>query len=77
VISAGEPGEGESREAREVMDGLHRELAERSPAASHAVIGGADHLSLVIDAEHASEVAAVVVGLLDELVGSSGGPQAG
>ena len=67
VLSASEPGEGESPEAREVMDTLHRELAERSPEATHGFIPGSDHLSMVVDAEHAREVAAVVVDLLEEL----------
>lgn len=67
VVSAGEPAQGETPRAREVMDALHDELARRSPVASRVVIEGADHLGLVIDPEHAGEVAAVVVGLLDEL----------
>lgn len=67
VISASEPAERETRQARQVMDDLHRELAARSPGASHAVIEGSDHLSLVIDAEHAREVVGVIGGLLEEL----------
>ena len=70
VLSASEPGEGETREAREVMDELHRELAERSPAASHGFIEGSDHLSMVVDAGHARTVATVVADLLDEVAGS-------
>lgn len=67
VLSASEPGEGETSDAREVMDTLHRELAERSPEATHGFIAGSDHLSMVVDAEHAREVAAVVADLLGEL----------
>jgi pimeloyl-ACP methyl ester carboxylesterase len=67
VISASEPAERETRQGREVMDALHRELAARSPAARHVVIEGADHLSLVFDAGDARRVGSVILGLLEEL----------
>ncbi len=67
VVSAGEPGEGESPEGRESMDGLHVELADRSPAARHVTVEGADHLGLVVDATHTDAVAEVVIGLLEEV----------
>jgi pimeloyl-ACP methyl ester carboxylesterase len=67
VISASEPAERETRQGREVMDALHGELTAHSPTASHAVIEGSDHLSLVIDAEYAREVATIILGLLEEL----------
>jgi pimeloyl-ACP methyl ester carboxylesterase len=67
VISATRPAEGETAAAREVMDGLHRELVGRSPEVRHVQIEDADHLSLLTDAAHAREVTNVVVRLLDEL----------
>jgi pimeloyl-ACP methyl ester carboxylesterase len=67
VISATEPGEGETPAARAAMDAMHGELAARSPAASHATVTGADHLSLITDPDHAREVAAIVAELLEEL----------
>lgn len=72
IISATEPGEGETLDAREAMDAMHRDLADRSPTARHTAIAGADHLSLITDADHASEVAATVLELLAEL----GSPEA-
>jgi pimeloyl-ACP methyl ester carboxylesterase len=66
-ISATEPGEGETPAARAAMDAMHGELAARSPAASHATVTGADHLSLITDRDHAREVAAIVGELLEEL----------
>jgi pimeloyl-ACP methyl ester carboxylesterase len=77
IISATEPADGESAAARAVMDTLHRELAERSPAASHRDVAGADHLSLVFDAEHAAEVAGHVSELLDVLTDRAGAEAAG
>lgn len=68
VISATEPGAGESRAAREAMNAMHLELVARSPAASHLRVVGADHLSLVTDVDHAREVASAVVGLVETLV---------
>jgi pimeloyl-ACP methyl ester carboxylesterase len=73
VISATEPGEGETPEARQAMDAMHRELASRSPAASHATVTGADHLGLITDPDHAREVAAVVLALLEDLTAPEGG----
>ena len=67
VISATEPGEGETPEAREVMDELHRELADRSPTATHTTITGADHLSLITDRNHGHEVTTIITALLDDL----------
>jgi pimeloyl-ACP methyl ester carboxylesterase len=67
VISATEPGEGETRRARASMDAMHVELASRSPMATHVRIEGADHLSLVTDADHARRVATLVLELLREL----------
>jgi pimeloyl-ACP methyl ester carboxylesterase len=64
IISATEPGEGETLEARAAMDAMHRDLAGRSPIARHVTVPGADHLSLVTDANHAREVAAAVRDLL-------------
>ena len=71
VVSASEPGEGESPAARATMDTLHRELAARSPAASHVTVAGADHLSLVTDADHAAEVAALVRSFIEDRNGSA------
>ncbi|MFO7960306.1 MAG: alpha/beta fold hydrolase [Nitriliruptoraceae bacterium] len=67
IISATEPGEGETPEAREAMNAMHRDLAGRSPTARHLTISGADHLRLVTDPDHAREVAAPVLDLLAEL----------
>lgn len=67
IVSASEPGPGESVAARDAMDAMHRDLASRSPAAHHTTVTGADHLSLITDPNHAREVAAVVVDLLGEL----------
>ena len=67
IITATEAGDGETPEAREEMDAMHRELAARAPAASHATVTGADHLSLITDPDHAQQIAAAVVELLDEL----------
>lgn len=67
VVSAEVPAEEETPEGHVMMDARHRELTERSPAASHLVVGGSDHLSLVTHADYASEVAAIVVGVLREL----------
>jgi pimeloyl-ACP methyl ester carboxylesterase len=64
IISATEPGEGETFEARAAMDAMHRDLAGRSPIARHVTVPGADHLSLITDADHAREVAAAVRDLL-------------
>ncbi|TVR25160.1 MAG: alpha/beta fold hydrolase [Nitriliruptor sp.] len=70
VVSAGASEEGASPDSRAVMESLHRELADRSPLASHTVLDRADHLSLLVDPEHAREVATVVVDLLDETAAS-------
>ena len=67
VVSAGRSEEGASPDSRAVMESLHRELADGSPMATHAVIDRADHLSLLVDPEHAREVAAVVLELLDDV----------
>ncbi len=69
VISAGTGEEGASPESRATMASLHRELADRSPAAAHSVIDRADHLSLLVEPAHAEEVAAEVIHLLDEVHG--------
>ena len=65
VISATDPAEGETPTARQVMDTMHRELADRSPSATHTTIDGADHLSLITDPDHARTVTALITGLLD------------
>ena len=67
VISAGRSEAGASPDSRAVMASLHRELADRSPIATHAEIDRADHLSLLVDPEHAREVAAVIIELLDDV----------
>jgi pimeloyl-ACP methyl ester carboxylesterase len=67
VISATVPGAGETTEAREAMDAMHRDLADRSPTARHITIPGADHLSLITDPDRAHEVATAVLDLLAEL----------
>lgn len=67
VVSAGASEDGASPDSRMVMASLHRELADRSPAATHTVIDRADHLSLLVDPEHAREVAAVTLDLIDEV----------
>jgi pimeloyl-ACP methyl ester carboxylesterase len=69
IVSASDPADGETVAARQVMDALHRELAGRSPSATHVQVAGADHLSLVMDAGPAGEVAALVAGLLDTPTG--------
>lgn len=71
VVSAGQPGAGESPQGREVMDALHLELAARSPKATHVTIEGADHLGLVVAAEHTDTVAEIVIDLLDEVAVSA------
>lgn len=72
IVSATDPAPGESPAAREVMVTLHRELAVRSPTATHTTITGADHLSLLTDPDHAHQVATAIVGFLDDLAGSDG-----
>ena len=67
VISAGASEEGAPPDSRTIMESLHRELADRSPMATHSVIDRADHLSLLVDPEHAREVAAEVIDLLDNV----------
>lgn len=49
---------------RDVMDALHRELAARSSRATHHVIEGADHLTLLTVEEHAQQVSELVTRLL-------------
>lgn len=67
VISATRPGDGETPAARDALDTLHRELADRSPTATRAVIPGADHLGLVTDPDHAQQVATSITRFLDTL----------
>lgn len=67
VISAGTSEEGTPQDSRAIMESLHRELADRSPMATHSVIDRADHLSLLVEPDHAREVAAAVIDLLDDV----------
>jgi len=67
IISATDPADGETAAARQVMDTMHRELADRSPTATHTPVTGADHLSLITDPDHAHEVATIITRLLDDL----------
>jgi pimeloyl-ACP methyl ester carboxylesterase len=67
VISATEPGQGETGRARAAMDAMHVELASRTPAAAHLRVEGSDHLSLVTDADHAHQAATLALELLAEL----------
>lgn len=67
IISATDPAEGETPAARQAMDTLHRELADRSPTATHTTIDGADHLSLITDPDHARTVTTLITRLLDDL----------
>ena len=66
VVSAAVPESG-FEEARAVQDELHRELAARSPRATHQEVAGADHVSLVTKANHARAVARIVADLLIEI----------
>jgi len=66
IISATKPGDGETAEARTAMDTMHRDLADRDPTAQHLSVPGADHLSLVVQQEHATEVTTAVLHLLEE-----------
>lgn len=70
VISATDPADGETPAAREAMDTMHRELADRSPTATHTTIDGADHLTLITDPDHARQVATLITRLLDDLDGA-------
>jgi pimeloyl-ACP methyl ester carboxylesterase len=48
----------------EVMSELDRELASRTPRATHHTIDDADHLTLLTDAEHARAASELIAGLL-------------
>lgn len=67
VISASSAEDGADPASREVMTSLHRELAERAPDAQHLVVDDADHMSLLLDADHADTVADIVGELLDDI----------
>ncbi len=48
---------------REVMDEFHRQLAARTPQATHHSIDGADHLTVLTVDEHARTVSNLLVAL--------------
>lgn len=66
VVSASVPEPG-FEQARAVQDELHREFVARSPSATHQVVAGADHVTLITHARHARTVAGIVADLVVEV----------